>query len=47
MKYIKDYDLGAGNWNGGSVYDEYNNQIGYIFYNGKYWTLYCTNQKIE
>lgn len=35
--YIKTNDLGSGNWNGGFVFDEYNNQVGYISYNGKYW----------
>ena len=37
MKYIGVHDLGSGNWSGGYVFDEYDNQEGYISYNGKYW----------
>ena len=36
-KYIDTNNLGSGNWNGGAVYDDYGNQIGYVSYNGKYW----------
>ena len=35
--YIETQNLGAGNWSGGYVFDEYDNQEGYISYNGKYW----------
>lgn len=35
--YIEKNSLGAGNWSGGFVLNEHNNQIGYISYNGKYW----------
>lgn len=35
--YIEGNDLGAGNWDGGRVYDENNQYIGYISYNGKFW----------
>lgn len=35
--YIETHNLGAGNWSGGYVFDEYDNQEGYISYNGKYW----------
>ena len=37
MKYIGVHDLGSGNWNGGAVYDDYDNQVGYVSYNGRYW----------
>ena len=37
MRYIEMHDLGAGNWSGGFVFDENNNQIGYVSYNGRYW----------
>ena len=36
-EYIEENDLGAGNWSGGFVFDENNNQVGYVSYNGKYW----------
>lgn len=34
--YIDAYDLGAGNWSGGYVFND-TKQIGYISYNGRYW----------
>ena len=36
-KYIDDNDLGSGNWTGGKVFDG-DEEIGYISYNGRYWT---------
>jgi hypothetical protein len=36
--YIDEYDLGGGNWAGGNVYEYLGEQIGYISYNGRYWT---------
>lgn len=35
--YIEEYNLGAGNWNGGDVYDGRGMVIGNISYNGRYW----------
>lgn len=36
--YIRNYNLGGGNWTGGIVYDAINDiQIGHISYNGRYW----------
>lgn len=35
--YIDEYNLGAGNWTGGDVYDELGHILGYISYNGRYW----------
>ena len=34
--YIDKYDLGAGNWNGGNVYED-GKYIGLISYNGRFW----------
>ena len=34
--YIDFYDLGSGNWIGGQVYDENDNLIGRIHYNGSF-----------
>lgn len=36
-KYIEEYDIGAGNWVGGQVYDGVGEYIGRISYNGKFW----------
>jgi hypothetical protein len=38
MEYIDEYELGAGNWAGGEVYDGLGNVIGHISYNGRFWT---------
>ena len=38
-EYIDEYDLGAGNWDGGDVYEYLGKLIGHISYNGRYWTL--------
>lgn len=35
--YIEKYNLGAGNWTGGQVYDEDGNLVGKISYNGRFW----------
>ena len=35
-EYIEYYDIGSGNWTGGQVYDENDNLIGQIYYNGKF-----------
>ena len=35
-RYIEDYDIGSGNWIGGQVYDENDNLIGRICYNGRF-----------
>ena len=37
MKYIADYSLGAGNWNGGAILNNQNKQIGRVSYNGRVW----------
>lgn len=37
MKFIKDNELGGGNWSGGEIFDENNKLIGYVSYNGKVW----------
>lgn len=34
--YIDEFDLGAGNWTGGAVYDE-NGYVGKVSYNGRFW----------
>lgn len=36
-EYIEEYDLGAGNWAGGNVYEYLGKLIGYISYNGRFW----------
>ena len=36
-KYIEEYDVGAGNWIGGQVYDGVGEYIGKISYNGRFW----------
>ena len=38
-EYIDEYDLSAGNWAGGDVYEYLGKFIGHISYNGRYWTL--------
>ena len=35
--YIEQNNLGSGNFLGGFTFDEYDNQVGYISYNAKYW----------
>lgn len=35
-KYVDDYDLGAGNWSGGQVYQD-GEYVGYVSYNGRFW----------
>lgn len=35
-RYIELFDIGSGNWIGGQVYDENDNLIGRIHYNGKF-----------
>lgn len=35
--YIEEYNLGGGNWIGGQVYDDVNNYLGKISYNGRFW----------
>ena len=35
--YIRQHDLGAGNWNGGLVEDEHNMFLANISYNGRAW----------
>ena len=35
-EYIEYYDIGSGNWTGGQVYDDNDNLIGQIYYNGKF-----------
>lgn len=37
MDYMEEYDLGAGNWVGGNVYEYLGKLIGYISYNGRFW----------
>ena len=39
MEYIEEYNLGAGNWAGGEVYDGLDNLIGNISYNGRFWPV--------
>ena len=36
IRYIELFDIGSGNWTGGQVYDENDNLIGQIHYNGKF-----------
>ena len=36
-EYIEKYNLGAGNWIGGEVYEKTKNYVGRISYNGKFW----------
>lgn len=39
-EFIDTTDIGAGNWTGGEVYDTTTNeQIGYISYNSRYWSM--------
>ena len=33
-RYIELFNIGSGNWTGGQVYDENDNLIGQIYYNG-------------
>lgn len=35
-EYIENNSLGAGNWNGGRVFEN-GMRVGYISYNGRYW----------
>lgn len=37
LEYIEEYNLGAGNWAGGEVYDGLGKVIGKISYNGRFW----------
>lgn len=37
LEYIEEYDIGAGNWCGGDVYNRSGEIIGNISYNGRYW----------
>lgn len=37
-EYIKDNNLGSGQWCGGQVYEEKVGYIGRISYNGKFWS---------
>lgn len=34
--YIEKHNLGAGNWDGGKVWTEENEYVGYISYNGRF-----------
>lgn len=36
-KFIKDNDLGGGNWDGGQILDDNNKIIAYVSYNGRVW----------
>jgi len=39
QEYIREYELGGGNWLGGKVFDAITNeQVAYVSYNGKVWT---------
>ena len=38
-KYVDDYDLGAGNYAGGQVYQD-GDYIGRVSYNGRFWDKY-------
>lgn len=35
--YIEKWDLGGGNWVGGNVYNDSNEYVGNISYNGRFW----------
>ena len=35
-RYIELFNIGSGNWTGGQVYDENDNLIGRICYNGRF-----------
>ena len=35
-RYIEWFDIGSGNWIGGQVYDDNDNVIGQIYYNGRF-----------
>lgn len=37
MEYIRRWDLGCGNWDGGQVYHPTNGVIAHVSYNGKVW----------
>ena len=36
-QYIDKNDLGAGNWTGGKIYNENDEYVGRVSYNGKFW----------
>ena len=36
-EYIRDNDLGGGNWTGGTIRDAHNRVVGYVSYNGRVW----------
>lgn len=37
QQYIAENDLGGGNWNGGQVYNEREEKVACISYNGRIW----------
>jgi hypothetical protein len=37
MKFIKDNDLGGGNWNGGQIMNDEGVIIAHVSYNGRVW----------
>jgi len=37
--FINEYDLGAGNWKGGQIFNQGNTQVAYVSYNGKVWDM--------
>lgn len=36
-EYINKYELGSGQWDGGKVFDEKDEYLGYISYNSRFW----------
>lgn len=44
LRYIDTHNLGAGNWIGGSVFDEKTQIIGHISYNGRFWPANANNK---
>lgn len=46
-EYIAEHNLGSGNWNGGNVWNEQNEYIGCISYNGRFWDKDTPYGKLE
>lgn len=37
QQFIEDNDLGAGNWSGGEIFNDKNEVIAHVSYNGRVW----------
>lgn len=46
LKYIDEFELGGGNWDGGQIYDG-NKQIASVSYNGRVWDMHGKEIDLE